>query len=182
MTTKDFELLRDHILKLNPYFTSGFANAYKDTLTDAIYSREKGDTKVIFPEDRLGNYFYLRNDPNATYISKQGYEDCGHGKAMYDDRVTVYLVALMNEADEYELINNLRNSVLRYSGMVVVPTAAMWQRENVVLTEMQGFEEIEIMKALTNIKMDTAIVRVQLQITKEFTPSKCINNPCKECN
>lgn len=182
MTTQDFELLRDHILTLNPYFTEGFANSYKDSLTNAIYCRHNGNLKAIFPEDRLGNYFYLRNEPSSTYVTKAGYEDCGVGKAMYDDRLTVYLVAIVNDANEYELINNLRNSSLRFKGMVVIPTGAMWQRENVVINEMQGFEEEEILKALSNVKRDTTIVRVQLQVTKEFIPSKCINNPCKECN
>jgi hypothetical protein len=182
MTSKDFESLRDHILTLNPYFTLGFANAYKDTLTDAIYSREKGNTKVVFPEDRLGNYFYLRNDPNSSFVSTQGTQDCAFGKASYDDRLTVYLVAIVSNADEFELINNLRNSCLRFGNMNVIPTNAMWQRENVMLTEMQGFDESEIAKALTNLKNDTTIVRIQLQITKQFIPSKCINNPCKDCN
>lgn len=181
MTSKDFELLRDHILSMNPYFTAGFANAYKETASDAIYAVHEGNTRIVFPQDNLGNYFYMRNEPNATYTAKQGFEDCGEGRAMYDDRLNVYLVALMNGADDYELINNLRNSVLRFKGMNVIPTAAMWQRENVLLTEMQGFEEDEITKAITNIKKGTNIVRLTLQVTKEFTPSKCIDNPCKEC-
>lgn len=180
MRTADFEALKNHILKLNGYFTTGFANAFKDTQTSAIYTRVNGNLKAIFPEDRLGNYFYIRNEPQATFTAKLGYEDCGPGRAAYDDRLTAYLVAIVQDGDEYEMIANLRNSVLRYKEMFVVPVGAIWQRENVVITEMQGFEDSEILTALTNLK-GQAIVRVQLQITKEYLPNNCITEPCIPC-
>jgi hypothetical protein len=181
MTSQDLESFKDFILERNPYFSTGYANAFKDGETSGIYARVNGNLKSIFPDDRVGNYFYLRNDPNAQFISKSGLSDCGSDKAIYDDRLTVYLVAIVNDADEFSLISNLRNTSLLNKGMIVIPTGAMWLRENVVLTEMSGFEDEDKMKALARLKGQT-IVRLQLQVTKEFIPSKCIINPCKECN
>lgn len=181
MTTNDFKTLRDFILTKNTYFSNGYFNAFVDGETSSVYTIENGNLKAIFPEDRLGNYFYLRNDPNMKFASKQGYEECGVGRFNFDDTMTVYLVAIVNDADEFELINNLRNTVLSTKELIAIPTAAMWQTENVLIDEMKGFGEKAIKEALKNLKGQT-IVKLTLSISKEFIPNKCINNPCKECN
>ncbi len=180
MKTTDFEALRDYILKKNPYFSSGYANAFTDTETEAIYAYVNGDLKAIFPEDRFGNYFYLRNDPNIKFTPKTGYQECGIGRFNFDDAMTCYLVAVVNDADDYELINNLRNTVLGFGGLIGIPVNAMWQRENVVLSEMKDFSEECKFTALTNLK-DQSIVKIQLTLSKEYIPNNCINNPCKTC-
>lgn len=180
MTTNDFKELRDWILNKNQYLVNGYYNAFTDSSTSSIYTHENGNLKSIFPEDNLGNYFYLRNDPNIKFTSKIGYQECGVGRFNFDDALTVYLVAVVNDADEFALINNLRNTVLGAKSLIAIPTAAIWQRENVVIDEMKGFEESEIMDALTKLKNQT-IVKLTLTISKEYIPSTCINNPCKTC-
>lgn len=180
MTTKDFDRIKDYILAKNKYFTAGFANAFTDTLTEGVYTRVNGDLKSIFPDDRLGNYFYLRNDPSVTFTAKPGYQDCGPGKAIYDDRFTVYLLASVRDADELTLLNSLRNTLVGYKDAVIVPVSAITQRENAVITEMAGFEEETIVSALEDLKKET-IIRIQLQVTMEYIPNNCIISPCKYC-
>lgn len=180
MTTNDLKALRDHILTKNTYFSNGFFNAFVDGETSAVYTVENGNLRSIFPDDRLGNYFYLRNEPNMKFALKTGLEECGVGKFIFDDTITVYLVAIVNDADEFELINNLRNTLLSAKGLIAIPTAAMFQTENVLIDEMKGFEETAMIEALTNLKNQT-IVKLTLSISKEFIPNKCIDNPCKNC-
>lgn len=180
MRTQDFEALRDHIMKYNKYFSTGYANAYKDTETSAIWCRVEDGLKSIFPDDRVGNYFYLRNDPSISFMPQTGLTDYGPTSATFDDRQTVYLVAVVSDANEYELIANLRNSCLMYKPLNVVPVGAMWQRENVVLHEMAGFDDDEKMAALEALTNET-IVRIELRVSKEFIPSLCINDLCKDC-
>jgi len=180
MTTKDFEGLRDYILSKNKYFSNGFFNAFTDSKSNSVYAYENGVLKSIFPEDNLGNYFYLRNDPNVKFSAKTGYEDCGVGKLNFDDSLTVYLVAIVNDADEFELINNLRNTVLSAKSLIAIPTAAMWQTENVLIDEMKGFEDSEIIDALARLK-NQKMVKLTLTISKEYVPNTCITNPCKTC-
>jgi len=178
MTTKIFEQLRDFIKLKNPCFQTGYANAYKDSLTSGIYAKTEKGIKSIFPNDNDGNYFYLRSDPNATFNSKTGLTDCGIGRFNFDDRLSVYLVAIVRDADSYALIENLRNTALLFGGANAIPTGAMWQRENVVITEMQGFEPEEVSKALQRLKKET-IVRITLQFNTEFIPNTCLIDPCK---
>lgn len=182
MTTNDFKILRDYILSRNSYFTSGFYNAFTDGgETSGIYTKETGNLQSIFPRDNLGNYFYLRNEPNMRFTAKSGYEECGVGRFNFDDTITVYLVAFVHDADEFELINNLRNTVLSAKSLIAIPSAAIWQSENVVIDEMKGFDDLVLIEALTNIKKNQTIVKLTLNVSKEYIPNNCINNPCKEC-
>lgn len=178
MTTKLFEDLRDFIKLKNPYFQNGYANAYKDTLTDGIYCRTEKGLESIFPADNKGNFFYLRSEPNATFSSKTGISDCGIGRFNFDDRLNVYLVAIVRDADSYALIANLRNTALLFAKANVLPSSAMWQRENVVINEMQGFSEESIGNTLQRLKKET-IVRLTLQVNTEFIPKNCLIDPCK---
>lgn len=180
MTSNDWEDLKTYILSRNEYFTIGFANAFKDGESSHIYAKTKGGLKAIFPEDTLGNYFYLRTDPSVSFIQKVGYEDCGAGKSILDYRAVLFIVCVIKDADEYTIIQNLINTCVGFKSMNIIPVSAIWLRENVVLAEMSGFDEEKILRTLTRLKSET-IVRIQFQANKEYIPNTCINNPCKEC-
>lgn len=180
MKASDFELLRDHILRANTYFVSGFANAFSDTVTDSVYARADGDLRPIFPDDRLANYFYLRNEQSETYSVQKGYEDSGPGRATFLDSLVINLVAIVTGADPSVLINNLRNTCLMFKGYDVSPVSSIWQRENVVVSEMKGFNGDTITGVLQRLK-DETMIKLQLKVSKEFIPNRCIDNPCK-CN
>lgn len=173
--------MNDFILKRNGYFSTGFSNAYKDETTSTVFARSDKGLSPVFPDDRLGNYFYLRNETTLNFTAKAGVEDCGINRVSFDDRINCFLVAIVDDADEFELINNLRNTLLQFKTLSCIPTAAIWQRENVTINEMQGFDDSEILKALENIKPGIQIVRIQFQVNKEYIPNKCVNNPCKNC-
>ncbi|MBZ0099512.1 MAG: hypothetical protein K8F30_10525, partial [Taibaiella sp.] len=71
MLQQDFEQLKDFILLRNTYFNTGFANAYKDDTTHAVWVRQGSDMKRLLPADTLGNYFYLRNDAWMKHEAKE---------------------------------------------------------------------------------------------------------------
>jgi hypothetical protein len=50
----------------------------------------------------------------------------------------------------------------------------------VLSSELKGVEEEDLIGALQRLKNET-IVSVTLQVTKEFNPNRCIENPCKTC-
>ena len=114
MLQQDFEQLKKHILQQNKYFTTGFANAFKDDTTNAIYVKDGKDMRRIMHTDGLGNYFYLRNDTWTKHEAREPERltDNGPQRLSFTDTTSVHLVAIVNNADAYRLIENLRNTVM----------------------------------------------------------------------
>lgn len=177
MISSDFIELKDYILSQNTYFDRGYANAFKDSNSNIPLCRElSGDLISVFPQDTNGGYFYLRNNEGIAFKSVDAMSDCGYS---FDDKIVVFLVAILNDADEFTLLNNLRNTCLSYSGMRVIPTAANWNREQITIDEMNGMKDSDIAAALQRWDKQT-VIRVRLEITKQFIQSNCaISNPCK---
>lgn len=178
MLDTDFTALRDFILEHNNYFSTGYANAYKDDNTHAVWVKVGRDYKRIMPADALGNYFYLRND---TWIKHEAKEperitDTGTHRLGFLDTMSVQLVAVVNNADAYKLVLNLRNTVLMYSQLNVVPVTSSWNREQVVSTELAKMKIEDVNAALQRLK-DETIVRLALSVSKSYIPSECINEP-----
>lgn len=182
MITKNFEDFKNHVLRSNSYFSKGYANCFKDVETNKILLRIGNNFKEIFPDDKEGNYFYLRNEPAISFQADRAKatSDCGIGRLGFLDTITTYLVAIVNGADEYELISNLRNTAMAYPNMNIIPTSSIWMRENVINQEMSGFEAETQLKVFSRLK-DQTIVRITLQIQSDFIPDNCIINPCKSC-
>lgn len=181
MTTNDFILFKDFILSKNTYFNKGYANAFKDSVSNYPLARnESGDLDIVFPQDTEGAYFYIRNNEGIKHIPDSKLADTGVNRISFWDSIVIEVVAVMRNADAYTIANNLRNTAMWYSGMDVVPVATNWNREQIVIDEMRGCEEEDIAKALKNLSNHT-IVRVQMVVKKTYTPTKCITDPCKDC-
>lgn len=178
MLQQDFEKLKEHILAENKYFRAGYANAYKDDTTHEIWVREGKDVKRIMPADSLDNYFYLRNEAWTKYEAKepQRLTDTGTQRLSFLDTMSVQLVAVVNNADAYRLIENLRNTVLMYEGLNVVPVTGSWNREQVVATELAKMRIEDVNGALQRLK-DEIIIRLSLSVSKNFIPANCISEP-----
>ncbi len=178
MLYEDFELFKDFILDKNTYFNHGFANAYKDDIGQAVYVRSGKDRQRVMPADNLGNYFYLRNDAWMKHEAKelQKITDTGTQRLTFLDTMSVQLVAVVNNVDVYQLIENLRNSVMMYEVLDVHPVTSSWNREQVVATELAKMNAEDINAALKRLK-DETIVRIGLSMNKIFIPGSCIKEP-----
>jgi hypothetical protein len=179
MVSNDFELLKDYIIDRNKYFNRGFANAFTNEKNGRVLVKNGRDYMELLPSDRLSNYFYLRNDPTIKHALGARLEDFG-GIYSYNDTLNICLVAVVNDADAYQLINNLRNTVLFYKPLSITATQSAFNRIQVLSSELKGVEEEDLIGALQRLKNET-IVSVTLQVTKEFNPNRCIENPCKTC-
>lgn len=178
MQHTDFNDLRDFILEHNNYFRAGFANAYKDDVSHAVVVKDGKDFQRLLPSDTLGNYFYLRNDAWLKHEAKEPERlaDNGTQRLAFLDTMSVQLVAVVNNADAYKLIQNLRNTAMMYDKLNVVPVTSSWNREQVVSTELAKMPMEDINAALQRLK-DETIVRIALSVSKSFTPSNCITEP-----
>lgn len=183
MTSADFTALKDHILQYNTCFDNGYANAFKYDETNTVLARgTSGDFVPVFPSDSLGNYFYLRSDGDIKYTAQPGERltDNGTQRLTFLDTLTIQLVAIVKDADEYALIANLRNTAMAYKPISVIPIAASYNREFIIADEMRGMNKEDIAKALRNLTSQT-IVRLALSVNKNYIPGNCIGNPCKNC-
>lgn len=178
MLQQDFEQLKDFILLRNGYFSTGFANAFKDETNHAVWVRQGKDLRRIMPAGNLGNYFYLRNDAWIKHEAKEAerLSDGGSQRLTFLDTMSVQLVAMVNNADPYRLMENLRNTMMMYAPMSVVPVTGSWNREQVVASEMAKMRMEDVNAALQRLK-DETIVRLSLSVSKVFVPANCITEP-----
>lgn len=178
MQRSDFDKFLSHILEKNAYFSKGFANAYKEELTGRVLVDKGSDKLVLLPSDVMGNYCYLRNDTQMKHIAAEGQRltDTGSQRLTFNDTMTAYLVAVIKNADAYQLLENLKNTCMSYAEMNVVPVSSQWNREIVMADELQGMKQDDVLASLQRLKNET-IVKVQLSVSKEYVPSNCIVNP-----
>jgi hypothetical protein len=175
MLHQDFEQLKDFILARNNYFNKGYANAFKDTATNAVCIKQGGDMQVLLPNDTLGNYCYLRSDQQLKYEAQfvERATDNNAQRLTFTDTVTVYLVAIVKDADPHLLLQNLRNTVMMYTALNVVPVAGNYNREQVVAEELSRMKHEDVSAALQRLK-DETIIKLTLSVSKSFIPSNCI--------
>lgn len=180
MQKQDFELLRSFIHNKNNYFHHGFANAFRSDATGAIWVQKYNDMQCLLPDDTLGNYFYMRAEQTVKHEPQpaERLSDGGTQRLSFLDSATVYLVAIVHNADEYLLIENLRNAAMAYEDMNVIPTSSNSNREYVIADELSKMRTDDVMAALKRLTTQT-VVRLTLQVSKTFVPSNCIVNPVK---
>lgn len=180
MRLSDFEAIKEHIALNNSYFATGYANVVRDATLNAVVTANKDK---IFPSDKYGAYFYLRNETAMNFTAKpnERLSDCGT-MMPYDETMVVYLVAVVNDADPYILLENLRNTLVAYKGASITFSNANWNREDITRTEMQGSAAEDIAAALGRLKKQT-IVRLTMTVAMSYVPSKCETvNPCVPCS
>lgn len=183
MTLTDLIAFKDYILTENTYFKSGYANAVKDLETNRLFAYDdKGKRVEIFPTDNKGNYFFLRSDGDFRFDPRAAEKvaDCKAQRVSFLDSLTIQLIAVMNKADEFILIENLRNTCMGYTALDVIPTAASYNRENIVTQELRGLKRPDIDAALARLK-NQSIVRLTITVYKLFIPGNCVTDPCKPC-
>lgn len=174
--------LRDHIALLNPYFDSGFDYCVKDSTAGVILAFTEKGKRFIFPEDRIGNYFFLLVDDTIKFSNAQNLSDSGIGKKNQIDSMPYSLVAVVNDADEMKLLANLRNTISIFKGNAsIVANSANIIRESVVLSLMRGFQKEEILNALSGLKKQT-IIEIKMTLTLPFIPNNCITDVCRNCD
>lgn len=180
MQSCDFEAIKDFILGKNTYFHNGYANAYKDDKTRIILAGQGSDVISLLPDDTKGNYCYLRTDAIIKHDAQmqERLTDNGAQRLVFLDTATLYLVAIVKDADAYTLIENLRNTCMMYEAISLQPTTSNRNREQILMEEMAGIRSEDIAAALQRLKNET-IVKLTIKASVPYIPSSCINPVCK---
>lgn len=182
MRTADIIAFKDYILKLNTYFQVGFYNAYKDLEAKKIFAKEdagSAEHKAVFPEDKFGNYFYIRNEGEISHQEKfdERLSDCS---SAYNDSLSITLIAVIGNVDALTVIENLRNTCNKYRDLKAIPSNSNFNKEKIIKEEMSGFDAKVIADAMKR-SGKKVIIRMRLTLNKVFIPTNCIVDPCKNC-
>lgn len=171
MLKSNIERLRKYILTTNPYFSEGLANVYLDP--ENGIANENG---VVFPDDTRGNYFYLRLPDNVTFAN--GFEfsitECLPGLGI---NAQIVLVAIVNNADEDKLLQNLVNTIQSFGNYNKTFQTAIYKKEVVVRQELSWMTPENLSAVLQRLP-DSAIVSVTFTLINEFIFNDCIIDPC----
>lgn len=183
MLPEKLEALKDLVLRENPVFQNGYANAYRDELRNAIYKRLGNGMQILLPNDSIGNYFYLRHEDAIQHepMPAERLADSGSQRLTFLDTATVQLVAIVRGACEYVMAENLRNTLMMYQEMNAQPTATIVDRSKAILSELPQLKP-DAQLALLQRLSDQTIVRITFKASSIYVPSNCINNPCHPKN
>lgn len=178
MLAQSLTKLRDFILKYNTYFDSGFDNAVKDDSTGQV----NDGTKIIFPADNLGAYFYLRlpKQLQADYSREYIISDPANSIGVKND---VILVAYYPGGDNAKLLENIITTIGRYNDEPLKITKMIYQTDSILFQELSGISKDDLKSALQQFPEDSAICCVHFTFTIPFVFQNlnCIQKPCKDC-
>lgn len=168
-------------MRYNPYLTKGFNHAWIDDETGQVFAAYGKEMIAVFPNDQLGDYFYMRTPQRINFSEAKDYKmvECLRGTAVSGQ---VILVACVRDADSDQLVHNLANTLQSYSSDLML-NSAIFQSEFVMLQELAKMKEENISAALARIKPDMTFVSLTFTMRSEFqyTPLQCMTKPCKKC-
>lgn len=168
--------LKETILQYNPYFNKGFDNVYGSA--EGIY--QSNTEQLVFPNDTLGDYFYIRipQPISATNIQQTKITDC---HSQYAVNTPVVLVAIVRKADRMKLINNLLNTIAAAGGTIRNFTS---QPETVIINELNGMGADIIERTIANTDKTTAYIAISFDyyVDLPVIDINCLPNPCEVCS
>jgi hypothetical protein len=171
--------IKEFILSNNTYFNNGYDAVFQDATTGVINDNKQ----PIFPNDNLGNYFYLRLPQSVSFI-ENAYNRVTELDRAVALNMRIILVACMRGADPDILISNLVNTLQQFDETYIKIDSFLMQSSDVVLQEMAKVTpKSNTIAALARLDEDYTIVSVQFTLTQRFQFQKlsCITNPCKTC-
>lgn len=167
------------VRELNPYFDKHFTDVIADSERGYVWVDKGGDYTPVFPNDTLGNYFYIRHEPDFAFSFNADYSAGITPGLQYNTTAT--LVASVIDADPNKLASNIIASLRTIScAASVTVISARANRNAIIAQELQGLEEADLEKALSNIDRRTTLVSVNFSVTGMVSIVKCsLQNPCK---
>lgn len=171
MITEDFIALKDFILNRAGVFCSGFANVILDESTGLIVRGDGFEKQAIGIDDRFGNYFYIRNEPEIRYTDARS--QFSDSRRSVDETVKCYLVAVVDNALPKELIQILLDSLLVYGDKRIRPIKAISTREAAVAKELAKIPKEDLQSVLQHL-YDWQVVSIEFDFVTTWNAGQCL--------
>lgn len=183
MIATQLPALVSRILALNPYFDAGYGDVFTDERLGYMFRNPKdGSPTPVFPNDTLGDYFYLRMPQTWSFSNSPG-DLIADGISYATLSGTVFLVAYVKNADAdklaLNLITTLRQQGCAGQGAAISLLSASAQRDIVLLQELSGLSEEAQEIALQRLGEGITLVSVSFTYTAPLPFNTCITDPCK---
>ena len=176
MIADTLKQLKEFILSKNTYLTKGYDSAYVDSEGNINDGKE-----AIFPDDQLGNYFYLRLPKNITFNYDNNFKvnDCDRPLVT---NTQVILVCCMRDADPDLLMGNLLSTVQKFDPLITIQSGIL-KSEEVVTQELSKIKKENLQAAFQRLDANYTIISITFMMSAGFQFSKltCLTNPCKSC-
>lgn len=174
MIKASIQALEKFILANNKYFTTSFSDVSQSPYNGFIMSGED----PVFPNDTLGNYFYLRV-PNYLQFDDSMQFLHAEGDVRVGLKMPMVLVACVREADDVALLENLITTLRQYMPDYIKFVNCTFQKEIVITQELARIPKEDIQEAIKKVDMDYAIVSITFLFTFPylFQELNCIQTP-----
>lgn len=165
------------VKRLNPYFDEGYSNVF--AMAEGYVVRgDKGVAIPVFPNDTLGDYFYLRMPRNWAFSYGDYIADAISGTTV---SAQIVLVAYMQRADadklSANLINTLRTIGPRLKGTIQLVSATAIDEE-VLAQELTDLSDEQYNDARMRLGENITLCSVTFNYSQLFPYSNCSDNPC----
>lgn len=171
------EQLKDFILNNLHDLDAGFHYTIKDATDKQIFAITENGFRAIFPDDRIGNYFFFLVDGDIKF-SKIPLADCG-GKNGYIDSIPFTIYTLTKGFDSVVLLSNLRK-IISLSGIKVSIQSANIYTEKIMLELLRGIDQKDINSALSALQ-GKQMIKINCVLTDTFFVNNCLEDMCKSC-
>lgn len=171
--------LKDFILEHNTYFDNAFDNTFQNSSNGLVLDNQN----TVFPNDQLGNYFYLRLPDEMRFVynaAKYKIEDCGFSFGISG---RLYLIAYVHNGNTDVLFENMVNTLQQFTNADLTFINGSFEKEAIVMQELKKISQKSIQAALQNMNEKDALVSIIFEIATNFKQKKlsCLPNPCGTC-
>lgn len=182
MYTKHLLELAEFIKLHNPFFANGFSGAWQDGDTGQMWAQTTAGRRPVFPEDQLGNMFYLRVSNIRFEEEADLYPVLDCVPTGTDTVLAVTLVATVRDADPLMLIERLSNTIALFGANAVKLNGANAVREDVVLSELARADDTAKQAALQRLH-NQAIISITFTFRMQvgYKALDCLPPICPTC-
>lgn len=174
--------LTEFIKLHNPFFANGFSGAWQDAETGQVWAPSTAGRRPVFPEDQLGNMFYLRVARPLRFEESELYPMADCQITGTDVTIEVVLVATVRDADPIMLIERLTNTIALFDASAIKLNGAAVVREDVVLAELSRADEKAKEAALQRLRNQAIIsITFTFRTPVGFKTLDCLPPICPTC-
>lgn len=159
-------------------FDKGYAYARLDS-SKGLVATAGNNAKYVGINDTEGNYFYIRvPEKISSNVSKNNLTDCG---STLLQKYPCSLVAVVTEADEFELTDAIVNELTKATRGNIEVKAIWIDPISIINEEFKGMDKKSIEAAKARVG-ERIIVRVDFDVIRLFNTHSCAYNICKPCS
>jgi hypothetical protein len=161
---KQLDNIKEKILKLNPYFNTGYGLFYIDQESGIILSYDKPEFSIHI-QDNLQNYFFFVLDgQNAADNSDS---------LIYRMSTPVKLICVYRDINPVDLRNCILNSVTGILGVNLLTNDVIRN----LMPEAEDETVLSVLKSLGRIRVSS----FDIVIKESLIRNECVCKPCEDC-